>query len=629
MEYSSGEESEISDSEINDYIEKPYEQLKAGQYKTKGFNGTLRCPFCAGKKKQDYIYKDLLQHATGIGKSPANRSAKQKANHLALAKYLEADLASEADPNQHLVIDKPILQDTKQDDFYVWPWTGIIVNIASNIKDGKGFPDSGYWMDRFAKYKPLNVHTFWNGKNQTEEAIIEFDKDWFGFKNATEFEGAFETEKCSKKEWDVSQLHHDRKIYGWCARADDYNSQGPIGKYLRKNGKLRTISEIVQEAAQKTNDVVASLAYKIDATNEDLNELQCKYNEKTMSLSNVLREKDRLHTAFVAETKKLQQVARDKVRRIFAEQEKMNRELDIEKRELDKRSREVNKRAALTERDREKLEEDKKKNGVRNSSLELAFQEQMKSGENVLRLVEQQKREKEEALKKILQLEKQLAAKQKLEMEIEDLKGKLQVMKHRGDEEKMKEMEDELVEKIDNLENMELLNQTLLTKEREANDELQEARKALIEGLSNLLSSRSNIAVKRMGDLDNKPFMDTCKQRFSFEEAQMQASTLCSMWQENLKDPSWHPFKVVTVDEKSEEIINEDDEKLKTLKEELGDEICMAVVTALKELNEYNPSGRYVVPELWNVKEERKATLKEVIAFILTNLKRLKRKRTW
>lgn len=100
-------------------------------------------------------------------------------------------------------------------------------------------------------------------------------------------------------------------------------------------------------------------------------------------------------------------------------------------------------------------------------------------------------REKEEALKKILLLEKQLDIKQKLEMEIEDLKGKLQVMKHLGQDDaavqkKMEEMNNELLEKIDDLQDLESTNKALIYKERQSNDELQEARKVLIQVLPTL-----------------------------------------------------------------------------------------------------------------------------------------------
>lgn len=78
---------------------------------------------------------------------------------------------------------------------------------------------------------------------------------------------------------------------------------------------------------------------------------------------------------------------------------------------------------------------------------------------------------------------------------------------------------------------------------------------------------------------------------------------------------------------KVQDTINEDDDKLKELKNEWGGAIYKAVTDALLELNEYNPSGRYAVSEIWNLKEERKATLKEVTEFIVKQWKNNKRKR--
>ena len=86
-----------------------------------------------------------------------------------------------------------------------------------------------------------------------------------------------------------------------------------------------------------------------------------------------------------------------------------------------------------------------------------------------------------------MQLQNQLEAKQALQLEIEQLKGKINVMKHvghRGGMEVMKKMEEmhkELQQKEDELADVESLNQTLVVKERMTNEELQEARKALID----------------------------------------------------------------------------------------------------------------------------------------------------
>lgn len=64
--------------------------------------------------------------------------------------------------------------------------------------------------------------------------------------------------------------------------------------------------------------------------------------------------------------------------------------------------------------------------------------------------------------------------------------------------------------------------------------------------------------------------------------------------------------------------MNEEDESLRSFKQHWGGEAYSAVVMALEELHEYNPSGRCVVPELWNFNENRKAKLDEIIRCFFT-----------
>lgn len=53
-----------------------------------------------------------------------------------------------------------------------------------------------------------------------------------------------------------------------------------------------------------------------------------------------------------------------------------------------------------------------------------------------------------------------------------------------------------------------------------------------------------------MGELDSKPFQEAMKRKYGEVEADDRASELCSLWEEYLRDPGWHPIKVVTVDGK-------------------------------------------------------------------------------
>ncbi|KAK4856921.1 hypothetical protein QYF36_022672 [Acer negundo] len=70
------------------------------------------------------------------------------------------------------------------------------------------------------------------------------------------------------------------------------------------------------------------------------------------------------------------------------------------------------------------------------------------------------------------------------------------------------------------------------------------------------------------------------KEKFSGEEAEDRAAELCGLWETYLRDPSWHPYRVVADDLNSEtfkEIIDEEDERLKGLKTEGGKRGCVCV----------------------------------------------------
>lgn len=105
-------------------------------------------------------------------------------------------------------------------------------------------------------------------------------------------------------------------------------------------------------------------------------------------------------------------------------------------------------------------------------------------------------KDREESLKKILQLE----ARHKLQLRIEVLKGKLEVKKHLGDDDvailhrKMEEMTEELKQKIKNLNGLEVSSETSFqsVKELEARQKLQNMQ-LKIEELSGKLQEMNHL----------------------------------------------------------------------------------------------------------------------------------------
>ncbi|KAI3989738.1 hypothetical protein MKX01_009230 [Papaver californicum] len=637
--YSSAEEdSDISETELEDYEEKVYQKLKKGKFMVKLSDFKFRCPFCLGKRKQDYEYKHLVQHAKGAGKMGSSlKKFREKAKHLALAMYLEKDCAPvKGDPMEEEVEEGQNadvgLSSVVEEEKFVYPWKGVLVNLEREFKDGRYVAPSGNRIkEQLTKdgFNPVKVHSLWDAHGSTGKAIVEFTNDWSGFRSAMSFENTFNSTWHGKGHYGLDRCGLGG-MYGWVAREDDYKSDGVVGNFLSRNGDLKTIKDIEDEDLRKNKQLVTNLVHLVDEKNKNLGQVQLQYNETSYSLKNLASQHDKLNKKYNEETLKMQQDQKHRLEKMSNEREELKSKMESQKEELKLQREELEKFKAQSESDREKLIEEKRKNAMKNSKLAMAELEQSKSDNNVLRIAEEQKRVKEARLRERIEEEKKLDAKDKLELEVELLTGRLKTLTHMaGDDadlELKKKVEDlsiDLKDKKEELEDLEAMNQTLIVKERQSNDELQEARKELINELKDM-GNRAVIRVKRMGELDLKPFQDACQKKYNSDATDVKASILCTYWQAELGDSNWFPFVNVKVGEnKYKTEINEKDEKLSRLRNDMGDEVFKAVANALLELNEYNGSGRYIVPELWNFKEERKATLKEGIQ----RLSKLKKKK--
>ncbi|XP_047091455.1 factor of DNA methylation 1-like [Lolium rigidum] len=626
MDCSSDESSELSDTDVDDYAEKVYMDLKSGKLVARLGTDRFRCPFCPGKKKLDYCYNELLQHAIGVGAS--NRAAKVKANHQALANLLKTDHADAAGSlpwrQAEALFNPP--KPVQDQELFVYPWMGILANVPAEQTEKGG----ATVMQQLDHFRPSRLDAVHCSNGYTGYVVVHFHKDWIGFKDALAFHNYYKSHHLGKMNWNEA-ARKGKYIFGWLAKEEDYSSDDPVGKFLSERGELKTVPELQLELSQKTETIITNLTNQISAKSKYLLELECKCNQMDLALQRAMEDTDSLHQRYNEEMRNMQSAAREHSRRIVQETDQLRKQLDEKEHDIKRRSKQLREIVAQTDMERRELENERKKNDVQNDSLHMARIEQKKANESVRILVEKHKKEKEAALKEILMLEKKLDEKQKLELDIEQLRGKLKVVKHmEGEGVDVKKLTEELTKKLDErmeaMEHLDQLNQALIIKERMTNDELQDAKKELKKGLGDLLNPNSNIGIKRMGELDEKPFLRACNERYG-EEAETKALEFCSLWQDNLRDANWHPFKVVTTGETAKQIINEGDEKLVDLKEQLGEEVYKAVTVALLEINEYNASGSYVVSELWNNKENKKASIGEVVEHILKQWKAQKRKR--
>lgn len=183
-----------------------------------------------------------------------------------------------------------------KEDLIVWPWMAVVANIPVVFKIDKYVGESGKklkdeWVIK--GYNPVRVHPLWSSRGHSGLAIVEFNRDWAGFKNAITFEKAFEVDLHGKRDWYAKRDKGD-KLYAWIARDEEFYSKGLIGEYLRKNGDLKTVSDIQIEDKRKDSQLVCNLTNELEVKKQKCEEMKKKISRTDILMGNVMKQKEQM-----------------------------------------------------------------------------------------------------------------------------------------------------------------------------------------------------------------------------------------------------------------------------------------------------------------------------------------------
>ncbi|KMZ63536.1 hypothetical protein ZOSMA_3G00110 [Zostera marina] len=241
------------------------------------------------------------------------------------------DLIAEAGPAQiylnHSHAKKKPTRNENEEAQYVWPWVEILANIPIELSDGCKV------MEAMSNFNPSHVHCL--SQSNARYAMLKFENDWTGFKDAMMFECHFEATLLGRKDWIEREEHGEPKLYGWLAHAEDYDSIDLLWEHPRQNGSLKTISEIENEDAKDTGMILENLNNQINAKNEDLHIWESKCSETTFSINKLIGEQDKLHENYNKEMLNLEWTARDHARSVFRENGQLRAELDKKIKEVE------------------------------------------------------------------------------------------------------------------------------------------------------------------------------------------------------------------------------------------------------------------------------------------------------
>jgi len=106
----------------------------------------------------------------------------------------------------------------------------------------------------------------------------------------------------SKKCWKEMKCGRTEPV-GWMSRADDYNSLGAIGELLRKNGDLKTLSDIENDGTNKTDKLMANLACQVKKKEMHLEKLESEYNKRSALLDTLMQKREQQEQSYTRGTR--------------------------------------------------------------------------------------------------------------------------------------------------------------------------------------------------------------------------------------------------------------------------------------------------------------------------------------
>ncbi|KAF0918315.1 hypothetical protein E2562_023386 [Oryza meyeriana var. granulata] len=484
----------------------------------------------------------------------------------------------------------------------VWPWTGVLATATDDDTAADAVSALAFHVQQHFAGVPttaLQEAAADDGHGHGHHfLVLHFGKSWAGLRDAMSLHGRFAG--AGRREWRRrGEGATAGAVYGWAAGEEDLRGDGAVGRFLREAGGSARSAEDVEKDEGRVAAKLAGIA--------DEHERRARILEaKCEKMAEAAQKAEAYRSWLDDELKELRKIAESIIpemnRDVHEENEKLVSALDGTRKEIDTKLQRI-----------EEL-----KGALEISSLRLPTRE-CNVGDHAQMLHETHKQEMESIYAKLNQLEKQLEQRQALVSTIRELNMKVQPGEglRKEDHEHIYSIMICLRTIVDEEKERLVDSCADLMKRLQTNsDELQEHRQELIKGFENTI-----IWIKRMGELDERPFHLACKRKHRDDDPGGKAARLITYWQEELKKPSWHPFTTIQVDGEEKEVVDEDDPKLRQLCIDYGDSVCNAVKAAITELNEYNPHGRHAMNELWNFSEGRKATMREVVKYILEKLK--------